>query len=150
MLIFSLVRWSFDPQNLRFLGACEPPNGVWEFNSTDAVLGIESRNLSPCWQKSVQWFGLYASFSPLLAANRVCSKMGPKRGFLGSHAHSWGHMVTWPPKGTSLRENTSFELSTIKIGSAVRAVARSKNPAKNIKYKKYKIQNRHEMGFTLL
>jgi hypothetical protein len=36
------------------------------------------------------------------------------KGVLASHAHSWGHMSS-DPKGTSLRENTSFELPTSKL-----------------------------------
>jgi hypothetical protein len=42
--------------------------------------------------------------------------------FLGCHAPNFRHSSITPPKGTFLRQNTRFEPSIMKIGSAVRAV----------------------------
>jgi hypothetical protein len=66
-----------------------------------------------------------------LTRHLPCTVTWKKLGVLeGHHAHSWGHKFTTPPKGTSLRENTSFEPSTNINRSAVRSEARSKKAEK--------------------
>ena len=51
----------------------------------------------------------------------------------GCHAPNSGLFATRPPKGTSLRQNTRFESSTMKIGFLVWAVREMKkvNKKKN-------------------
>ena len=50
--------------------------------------------------------------------------------FLGCHAPNSGLFATRPPKGTSLRQNTRFKLSTMKIGFSVWAVREMKKVKK--------------------
>ena len=57
--------------------------------------------------------------------------MGLKNGGFGG---KWGSkpymLVSRPPKGTSLRGTTSFDVFCVKIGARVSAVAFLKNPQK--------------------
>ena len=57
-----------------------------------------------------------------------------KWGFLGSYIPNFQNWLMRPPKGTSLGGTTLFEPSTIKIGSAVWAVALSRNYKKKPKF----------------
>jgi hypothetical protein len=69
-----------------------------------------------------------------------------KWGFLGSYIPNFQNWLMRPPKGTSLGGTTLFELSTIKIGSAVWAVALSRN----YKKKEEKNRNLHDFGVSVL
>jgi len=61
----------------------------------------------------------------------------PKNGFFGG---VWGwrceNIVFWPPKGTTLREYASVDVSHVKIGSTAWALGRWKNFAYTERNKK--------------
>ena len=48
--------------------------------------------------------------------------------FLRICPHKWGASLTGPPKGTSLRGTTPFDVLSVTIGAAVSALACRKNP----------------------
>ena len=57
-------------------------------------------------------------------------EMGPKMAFLGKWGSKPSILVSWPPKGTSLRGTASFDVFCVKIGARVSAVAFLKNQKK--------------------
>ena len=57
--------------------------------------------LTRCYKTAV-FFTFYCLFTPIF------------RGFWGHIFPKWRHLSSWPPKGTSLRGNTSFEAWAIK------------------------------------
>ena len=57
-------------------------------------------------------------------------------GFLGPHAPNFLQKSIRPPKGTSLRQNTHFELLMMKIRCSVRAVREPKKVKRKKKKKK--------------
>ena len=78
---------------------------------------------------------VYTWASPLLrpfwAENfEVPSKIGQKFPFLGKMGSKYKFLFSRPPKGTSLRETTSFDVLIVKIGTGVLAVRCRKNPKK--------------------
>ena len=101
------------PKFCGFWGPVHPLMELWSFIADDLIPCRNTHHLSHCWLTSDDWSRFYVSFRPIPTANHVLPKRAQKRGFLGSHAHSFDHVITRPPKGTSLRENTSFVPSNV-------------------------------------
>ena len=111
------------PPNSEVLGGLCPPYWSW-WSFTQVILYLTSNRIIWVLDDENRIISLVGTSVLVHSSSWItfCQKGAQKSMFLGSHAHIWGHMSTWPPKGTSLRQNTLFELLTTKIGQAVWSV----------------------------